>query len=225
MKFITILFFSISIFPSLVVAASPELNECLPLPATKKYISTEFSTYPRNVIFECTYACNAENVIHSIVGISNVIINNSEEDAHRTACQGVVVKKTNWGFDFDKVEAFYAPDTNLKEIKKWAFENIDFNPETNILERAKLSKLKLHLNQVSSSFITAGSTGPESTRYFLEAGITLAKIAEGLPIDTKNLDEVINRIVGPKTGQDNQAADLVDLFIKSTASWRIPPTN
>lgn len=225
MKIITALLCLTYIFSVYAETATPNQNECLPLPATKKYISKEFHTYPRTVIFECTYLCNAEDTIHSIAAISNITINNFEEDARKTTCQGVVVKKTNWGFDFDKVEAFYAPDTNLKELKKWAFENINFNPETNAQEKAKLTKLKQDLIQISSSFITAGSTGPESTRYFLEAGKTLAKIAEGLPMNTKNLDEVIKRIVEPKTSQTNQAEDLVDLFIKSSASWRIPPTN
>lgn len=225
MKLITILLCLTFAVSAHAAVGSPGPNECLPLPATKRYISKEFHTYPRTVIFECTYLCNAEDSIHSIAAISNVTINNFEEDARKTTCQGVVVKKTNWGFDFDKVEAFYAPDTNLKELKKWAFENINFNPEANAQEKAKLTKLKQDLIQISSSFITAGSTGPESTRYFLEAGKTLAKIAEGLPMNTKNLDEVIKRIVEPKTSQTNQAEDLVDLFIKSSASWRIPPTN
>lgn len=221
MKSITALLY-LTLFSATAVAASPSLNKCLPLPATKRYISTEFHTYPRSVIFECTYECNAQDTIHSVKAISNVTIKNFEEDAFMTTCQGVVVKKTNWGFDFDKVEAFYAPDTTLNELKKWAFENIDFNPEVNVQEKEKLTKLKQDLNQISSSFITAGSTGPESTRYFLEAGVTLAKIAEGLPMNTKKLEEIINRIAEPK---NNQAADLVDLFIKSSASWRIPPAN
>jgi len=225
MKLITALLCLTSVFSAYAVTASPGLNECLPIPATKKYISTEFHTYPRTVIFECTYQCNAEGSVHSIAAISNVTINNFEEDARMTTCQGVVVKKTNWGFDFDKIEAFYAPDTKLKELKKWAFENINFDPETNAQEKAKLTKLKQDLIQISSSFITAGSTGPESTRYFTEAGVTLAKIAEGLPMNTKKLDEVINRIVEPKTSQTNQATDLVDLFIQSSASWRIPLIN
>ena len=79
-----------------------------------------------------------------------------------TACQGVVVKKTKWGFDFDKIEAFYAPDTKLKELKKWAFENINLNPETNLQERARLAQLKLELTQVSSAYITAGNSGSSS---------------------------------------------------------------
>lgn len=193
--------------------------------ATKKYISNEFHTYPRNVIFKCTYLCNAEGTIDSVVAISNVTIHNFEEDAYMTACQGVEVKKTTWGYDFDKINPFYAPETRLVELKNGRFENISFNPETNAKEKARLEKLKQDLSQISSSFIVAGSTGPEQTRYFVEAGLTLAKVAEGLPMNTNVLDEVISRIGEPKTGQANQAAALVDQFIKSAASWRVPPAN
>lgn len=218
MKIIILLsiFYSISAF-----AQTPSQNECLPLPATKKYISTEFHTYPRTVIFECTYLCNANDKVDSIAAISNVTINNFEEDAHMTACQGVVVKKTKWGFDFDKIEAFYAPDTKLKEIKKWAFDNISFDPAINKQEHARLTKLKQELLHISSSYITTGNTGTESTKYFQEAGLTLAKIAEGLPMDTTNLDLVINRIIEPD-GPETQASKLVDSLMKTLASWRIP---
>ena len=200
----------------------PLPNECSPLPATKRYLSKDFHDYPRTVTFECTYECNLDNTIHSLNAISIVKINTIDEDALLTTCQGVLVKKTKWGYDFDKVVPFYAAATKLLELKKWAFDNIDFNPETNSLEKAKLTKLKLDLNQVGAAYIIAGTTGGESARYFIEAGQTLASIAEGLPMDTKKLDEVIKNIIDSSGPSKTSATALVESMLTSAASWRIP---
>ena len=225
MKFIAAL---LTIFlSSSAFAAQPGLNECSPLPATKKYISKDFHGYPRDVSFECTSECNKDNTIYPIIAITNAHITSIDEDAIRTTCQGVVVKKTKWRYDFDKVVPFYAPDTNLVELKKWAFTNIDFNPSTNPLEKEKLLKLKADLNQISSSYIIAGTSGGQATEYFIEAGTTLAEIAKGLPLDTKKLDETLQRIIESreesKTPESSEA--LIETMLSSAASWRIPPKN
>ena len=197
----------------------PLPNECSPLPATKRYLSKDFHDYPRTVNFECTYECNVDNSIHFVNAVSKVKINNIDEDALMTTCQGVLVKKTKWGYDFDKIVPFYAADTSLIELKKWALDNIDFNPAVNSLEKSKLTQLKSDLNQVGAAYIVAGTTGGEATRYFIEAGQTLVRIAEGLPLDTKALDGIINNLNGPSK---NSAAALVESMLKSAASWRIP---
>lgn len=212
------------IFPLSTFASAPGLNECSPLPATKKYLSTDFHGYPRDVAFECLYECNAENTIHSVSAISRVHISTIDEDALMTTCQGVVVKKTKWGYDFDKVVPFYAADTNLVELKKWAFDNVEFNPAVNILEKEKLLNLKIQLNQISASYIIAGTSGGAATKYFIEAGQTLVKIAEGLPMDTKKLDEVVQNLIDAKGVAKTQTTSegLVETMLLSAASWRIP---
>lgn len=211
------------LLPLSAFATRPGLNECSPLPATKKYLSTEFHSYPRDVAFECTYECNKDDVIYSVNAITKAHINTIDEDAIMTTCQGVVVKKTKWGYDFDKVVPFYAADTKLIELKKWAFANIDFNPETNALEKAQLLKLKQELIQVSSAYIVAGSSGSQATRYFLEAGNTLSKISEGLPMDVRLLEDEILKITNKKESlPSNTSAGLVEMFIRNAAAWRIP---
>lgn len=209
------------ILPLSAFATGPALNECSPLPATKKYISTDFPGYPRDVAFECVYECNKDDVIYSVNAITRVHIKSIDEDALRTTCQGVVVKKTKWGYDFDKVVPFYAADTRLVELKKWAFANIEFDPTTNSLEKAKLLKLKEELNQISTSYIIAGASGGQATMYFTEAGTILAEIAKGLPMNTKKLDEVLQRIIESR----GESKALIEMMLSSAASWRIPPSN
>lgn len=215
------------ILPLSAFATRPGLNECSPLPATKKYISSDFHGYPRDVVFDCVYECNKDETIYPVNAISKVHITTIDEDALMTTCQGVVVKKTKWGYDFDKVVPFYAPDTNLVELKKWAFANIEFDPAINPLEKAKLLKLKEDLNQISSSYIIAGTSGGQATKYFAEAGTTLAEIAKGLPMNTKLLDEVLQRIIenrGESKASGTSEA-LIEMMLSSAASWRIPPQN
>jgi hypothetical protein len=215
------------ILPLSAFATRPGQNECSPLPATKKYLSKDFHGYPRDVIFDCVYECNKDETIYSVNAISKVHINTIDEDALMTTCQGVVVKKTKWGYDFDKVVPFYAADTSLVGLKKWAFANIEFNPEKNPLEKLKLLKLKEELNQISSSYIIAGNSAGQATKYFLEAGRTLAEIAKKLPVDTRFFDEHLQKIIEnrgePKAYGTSEA--LVEMILLSAASWRIPPEN
>lgn len=215
------------ILPLSAFAVRPGPNECSPLPATKKYLSKEFHSYPRDVVFDCVYECNKDETIYSVNAISKVHINTIDEDALMTTCQGVVVKKIKWGYDFDKVVPFYAPDTNLIELKKWAFANVEFNPATNPLEKTKLLKLKEDLNKISRSYIIAGTSGGQSTKYFVEAGITLAEIAKGLPMNTKVLDEVLQRIIehSGESKASGTSEALIEMMLSSAASWRIPPQN
>ena len=221
----TLLFLTLVMSSTVAFAANPAVNRCLAQPSSKKYISSAFGAYPRKVIFECTYLCNAENKIYSVNAITNVTISNFDEDAKRTVCQGVVVKKTSFGYDLDRVVSFYAPETNLLDIKKWAFDNINFNPAKNTSEKAKLTTLKASILQAGASYITAGRSGSAATKYFLDAGIELSKIAEGLPMNPKKLDEIIARISRPRPTQISRSTNLVDTFIKTNASWRIPPSN
>lgn len=226
MKNITkLLFLTLVITSTAVSASSPTRNKCLAQPSSKKYISSAFGAYPRKVIFECNYLCNAENKIYTVNAITNVMISNMDQDAKRTVCQGVVVKKTSYGYEFDRVVSFYAPETNLKEIKKWAFDNINLNPKYNALEKAKLAQLKILIVNAGSAYIAAGISGPAATKYFINAGVAMSKIAEGLPMNPKKLDEAIQKLSGSRSISVNQSKNLVDSFIRTNASWRIPPAN
>ena len=221
----TLLFLTLVITSTVASAANPAPNRCLAQPSSKKYISSAFGAYPRKVIFECNYLCNAENKIYTVNAITNVTIRNTDEDAKKTVCQGVVVKKSSYGYEFDKVVSFYAPETNLKEIKKWAYDNINFNPKYNALEKAKLAQLKILIVNAGSAYIAGGISGSAATKYFITAGTAMSKIAAGLPMNPKKLDEAIKNLSAPKSISVNQSKNLVDTFIRTNASWRIPPAN
>lgn len=197
-------------------------NFCTPLKDSKRYLSTDFSIkYPRLSKFECTYSCKVNGVVETVVATSSVVVNSMEEDAKNVVCQGVIVKEVPWGYDFDRLEPFYAFDSKLIELKRWAFENLSQN---NATEKIFLEKLKKDLNTVGSSFIIAGINGGSSTSYFLEAGQRLSAIAAQLPNSTILLDEVIKQIIVNKNS--NRSAANSDSLVMSTlstaASWRIP---
>ena len=147
-----------------------------------------------------------------------------EEDAIGTTCQGVLTKKVTWGYDYDKTVSFYAPETKILEIKRWAFQNINFNPAVNSNEKARLETLKKDLYTVASAFIMAGINGGSSRIYFKEAGIKLSEIADGLPINTKLLDEAVEQIVVNKGIKfpAGTAESLIYQTIGSSADWRVP---
>lgn len=203
----------------------PENNFCSPMIDSKKYISTNFSlNYPRQAQFECTYRCKTEGKISTIIAISKVTVTSMEDDALSVVCQGVKVKKVSWGYDFDKVEPFYAYQSNLLEIKRWAFENVNQDPRKNQQEVILLKALKADLYKISAAFISSGASGGSSTAYFLEAGLKLSKIAEELPNKTTLLDETIRQIVVNRgNGRlDGTAQPLINQMLSSAASWKIP---
>lgn len=203
----------------------PQNNFCSPIIDSKKYLTSDFhSNYPRKVTYECSYICKANGKTETITAISNVTVHSMDEDARDVVCQGVMVKKVSWGYDFDKVEPFYAYMTSLSEIKRFAFQNISLNPKINPVEAANLEKLKKDLYQVSASFIMAGVNGGASTAYFTEAGKKLSAIADQLPQKTTLLDEAIKQIIvnrGPGR-MEATSESLVNRMLSSAASWRIP---
>lgn len=202
----------------------PEMYQCSPLMNTKKYLSTNFETYPRRVIFECTYECNDNNKIFEVIGTSNVYITTISEDATMTACQGVIIKKVPWGYDFDKITPFYAPETGLIEIKRWAFEHVNFDPIVNQKERENLQQLKQTLQQVGYAYSLAGESGVPGSLSFKEAAHTLFQVAENLPQNPLLLDEIIQQIVMNKgiIKSPGSAEALIQSMISSSAAWRIP---
>lgn len=209
---LSILFFTLGAYANTEIA----LNHCSPRIDSKRYIETDFSTqYPRRVKFECLYECQLKEGVELVSAIKDVVIRNSEDDATMTACQGVQVKKVTWGWDFDKVVPFYAFDTNMREMKAFAFSRINNKNETEI---NYLLKLKTVLKQVATSFKTTGVAN------FIEAGLRMDKIADELPLKTKELDYEINEIVRAKGKLPSitSSRGLVLMNISSHAAWRIP---
>ncbi len=203
---------------------APGVNQCSPVMDSKVYSTTDFHAYPRKVVFECAYKCNSNGRIDTIRGTTSVVISNMQEDASGTTCQGVMMKKVPWGYDFDKVEPFYAPETGIPELKNWAFQNISFNPKTNPMEKERLEALKKDLYTVAGAFIMAGVNGGAATAHFKEAGMKLSNIGDGLPMNTKLLDEEIKQIIVNR-GQAGAAGTVDSLttpMLKSAAGWRIP---
>lgn len=202
----------------------PDLDQCSAVMDSKVYISTDFHAYPRDVAFECSYKCNSRGVLQTLKGMTKVRINTMEQDATMTVCQGLVMKTVPWGYDFDKIVPFYAADTEIVSIKKWAFKNINFDPAVNAQEKVKLTKLKQDLYQISSSLIMAGTYGDANSAYVKEAGERISEIADGLPMDTILLDEMIQEIVANKAVA--KAAKTAESFIypviSNAAGWRIP---
>lgn len=203
---------------------TPGQNQCAPVMDSKVYLSTDFHAYPREVAFECNYKCNVNGKIDIIKGTTKVQIRNMQDDAFGTTCQGVMMKKVPWGYDFDKLQAFYAPETAIVELKRWAFQNVNFSPKNNMLERERLSSLKKDLYTISSSFIVAGMNGGSATAHFKEAGLKISEIADGLPMDTKLLDEVIEQIVVNKGSRAaaGTSESLIFPMVANAAAWRIP---
>ncbi|MBY0415178.1 MAG: hypothetical protein K2Q18_13490 [Bdellovibrionales bacterium] len=202
---------------------TPQTEQCSAVMDSKVYLSSDFHGYPRNVKFECTYICNKNGKLDKLTGISEMTVSTMEDDALSPVCQGVTLKKVPWGYDFDKIIPFYAPDTKILELKRWAFQNISFNSKTSAYEKEKLIKLKTDLYTISSSFIMAGMNGGTSS-YFKEAGIKISEIADQLPEKTTLLDEeiqqiIVNKGINPPGGT---AESLIFMMIKNSAEWRIP---
>jgi hypothetical protein len=203
---------------------TPGPNQCASIKDSKVYLSSEFHAYPRTVVFECDYKCNANGIIKTLKGTSRVTVNNIEDDLTLPVCLGTILKKVPWGYDFDKIQPFYAPDTYIKELKQWSFDNINFNPRFNSLEKERLTKLKEDLYMVSSSFIVSSMNAGASSEMFKEVGIKLSAIADGLPMDTKLLDEVVQQVIvnrGVATTKMTAETMLMPI-IGNSAHWRIP---
>ena len=213
------------LFSTMTFAAKiPDLktNYCRPILDSKRYLTNNFEMkYPKKVKFECNYECLANNQVSTITATSEVTVTSMDDDASSVVCQGVRVKKVSWGYDFDGADIFFAYDTNLLEIKRFAFENIKLNnnsPEV----LARLNKLKLDLNQVAAAYIQAGASS--GAQGFKDAGKILFEIAEQLPQKTTLLDNAIKQIIIKKgvIGFDAKAESLVDRVILSSAAWKIP---
>lgn len=209
---LSILFFTLGAYASSEIP----LNHCSPRLDSKRYIDSDFSVqYPRRVKFECLYECQLSEGLELVSATKDVLIRNMEDDATMTACQGVQVKKVSWGWDFDRIVPFYAYDTVMREMKTFAFSRINQKNETEI---KFLVKLKTTLKQVAGAFKVTGVAN------FQEAALRMEKIADELPLKTKELDLAINEIVKlkGKLPAPSSAQGLLLMNINTHAAWRIP---
>lgn len=191
-------------------------NHCAPRVDSKRYVDTHFSTgYPRSVVFECTYDCRVNGRLMDIIGTKSVTVNNMQEDATDTGCQGVKVKKVSWGWEFDRIEPFYAYSTAMPEMKRFAFENIN---QKNATETKLLTELKANLTVVSEAYKKVG------WGQFKDASGMLDKIIEQLPAKTTLLDKYVKQIVDHRgeTPVNGTGLSLVLVNIKGQAHWRFP---
>jgi hypothetical protein len=200
---------------TLAYAAPVKDHFCSPRPDSKRYLSNDFGDYPRSVLFECTYECRVGGRTELVVATSKVRVTNLKEDAILTACQGVKVKEVPWGYDFDRIEPFYAFDSSMKEMKAFAFGNLSFSNPT---EKEYLKRLKSELESVIRNYRLVPH------QEFKKAATRLEEIASELPMKTKNLEEEIKKIIRKKgdTPLDGTAQSYVSANIKSLASWRLP---
>ena len=196
-------------------ATIPE-NHCLADHNSKRYLDKEFSVdYPRSANFRCKYICNVNGRNETVAAVSSVVVNNMEEDARLMVCKGVKVKKVPWGYEYDGEDAFYAFDSNMKELKQFAFDNIDQKNKTEIQ----------YLNHLKESLIIV-STAYQYTDYpyFVEAAKILTKMANQLPNNTKLLDAYIEKYIAlnGEIPDELDAEYLVLTNILAHAAWRIP---
>ncbi|MFG1481999.1 hypothetical protein ABMA79_02810 [Halobacteriovorax sp. HFRX-2_2] len=172
-----------------ILGAIPAPGLCLADYATKRYIQNDFTApYPKEVIFSCQYACRdmESELTEKITGISKVVVTSLSDDALKVVCQGVVVKKSKWGYDYDRTEEFYAHQTKIKEIKEWAKLYI---PTENEYTVKLLIEFKEHLKKVYPSYKVAGQSNTEVAKEFAQAAHTLEEMAQQLPESRILFDE------------------------------------
>lgn len=199
-------------------------NFCRPIEGSKRYLTSDFSmNYPKKVRFECSYECQSKNQISTIIGTSEVSVSSMDGDAKDVVCQGVRVKKVTWGYDFDGSDIFYAYDTGVLELKRWAFQNINQKDAGNTEETNRLIKLRADLMTVAGAYAVAGHNGGNATKAFTEAAMILSNIGMELPGKSQLLDQAIKQIIINRGIVSGMSAEtLVQNVLKSQAAWRIP---
>ncbi len=192
-------------------------GECIADPASKRYLSSDFSsTYPKTTRFSCVYKCKAANGIVNVKGTSTIKTYNIADDAKRIVCQGVSVKQVSWGYDFDKVEKFYSHATKIKEVKEFAINNFEVFSSAS---RHLVDRLKLNLIEVSKSYAIAGQNSNE----FAQAANLLKELSDSLDSDFQLLNyylQIIEDLNGD-IGSEFSAMNLVLNYLKAEAFWAL----
>ncbi len=217
-------FMTIAVFLFSINAVSEVLKTgfCRPELHSKVYIQNDFEQgFPREVIFTCKYKCMLIDGVKDFLGTTRTSISNQRDDAYKTTCQGVRVKPVFYGYDFDGVEDFYIHDSDSREIKNWAYENIGFNFEE---EKKKLLKLKENLNQIIKGYEVAAQSGTEYAPIFAKARELLLPIYNELPNKTAELNSALDQIVDQDgvIGDINKSEQMALTALKALTKWRLP---
>jgi len=198
------------------------VGNCLALPSTKKYLSYDFTApYPKDVTLSCKYICKSESRIEEITAIRTVTITNQRTEGLNLVCRGIIVKDGRWGFEFDKVQPFFVFDTNMIEIREWAFaEGLEKDgPGSELLMENLIQSFK----QISASYKIAGTTNMPTSIYFGEAANILLRMVNELPNNKATLDYYTQRLEltnGHITNQIN-SENLVLRLVSTFSKWRI----
>jgi hypothetical protein len=204
------------------LAFALEKGECQAITESKVYLSDHFTIpYPRDVEFTCLYKClgTGENFSHEVLGTSKVAVRNQSDDALKVVCQGIKLKKTPWGYDFDRLVPFYAYETRIKELRDWAEE---FVSRDNLYEKENLNELKSKLDEVAFSYKLASDSDTITSNSFTLASALLIKVSETLPENTQLLDLLLKdaREGRDLLPEDHLANKLVSQLLINLAYWR-----
>ncbi|EPZ52484.1 hypothetical protein M902_2422 [Bacteriovorax sp. BAL6_X] len=204
-----------------IFAVQPSSGFCLAKYTTKKYIQNDFTApYPKEVIFSCQYECRdmEGQSTEKISGISKIVVTSLTDDALKVVCQGVVVKKSKWGYDYDRTEEFYAHQTNIKEIKEWAKQSIPLENEYTL---KLLTEFKDHLKKVYPSYKIAGQSNSSVAKEFAQAAHILEEMSQQLPEGRNLFDEyrLMLQERNGNTGSELTAQKLIMDQILFGASW------
>ncbi len=134
---------------------------------TKSYSLNEFSKgFPRKVIFNCGYNCtDLKGEFSFILGQHQVNVTSLESEALHTVCQGVRLKKNDWGYEIDKISHFYAHLAKSPEVKSWAVSK-----GRNLSDENRLRKdLILNLEEVIQGYQLASESNSPLRQSFKES--------------------------------------------------------
>lgn len=190
-----------------------EYGECVANPSSKKYIDADFHTpFPKTISFSCVYECLG-NVSQKITAKSSITVRSMDEEALNLVCQGVVVKKSKWGYEFDHVQNFFVYDTNLIEINKFGkSEGIAVDTQSSLILNEKMAQT---LMTISNAYKIAG----QNSEAFLEASLVL----EQMSTDFSLIDSYIEILRGQefKVSAEFNAQNLVFNVLLTSARHRI----
>lgn len=202
------------IFTSFQILAL-DYGQCLAKPSSKKYIDADFhANFPKTISFSCDYECMGEGQSAQLVkAISKITVGNFDQEATNLVCQGVLVKKSKWGYEFDKVTAFFVYDTNLKEINNFGKNNnisVD-DPSAQALNE----KMQQTLASVGKAYELAGKNSSQ----FAQAALILEQMSTDLSLIDTYIEEL--RLISFIVSKDFTAKNLVFNILLTQARHRI----
>ena len=164
------------VFAISVYAAEP--IHCQYDHSQKIYLENDFQAgYPRDVVFQCRYDCwNTTGMSDRILATHKVRVADQEQEALRTACEGVKLKKSKWGYEHDSTSAFYAHLSRSKEVKSWA-SRAGRNQK---LEERLRTNLVNELEEVIAAFRLAGQSQDQYAPTYQQAAWLLVDVQKSL---------------------------------------------